>query len=200
MYPSPIVGTAAHDDMFADMAREHKLACTEVHVTSLFETEGRIVGRHKWVNQMHFTVCEHGLEHRLPGFYHVELGVTEFQQDYTETDCRLLETGPKAVEDDFAEALIFGCTMEVGFYRDVERRLGVPVIAPSIAALKRIEYGAIFKRQCAWKPSRMWSCVSPSEEEIAGIGASTTAKFSAIASSSRPKRRDLHAGWRDQQQ
>ncbi len=34
MYLSP-VGMSAHDQIFADMAREHKLPQTEVHVTSL---------------------------------------------------------------------------------------------------------------------------------------------------------------------
>ena len=245
MYLSPIMGSAAHDDLFADMAREHKLPGTEVHVTSLPESDGHfshiefrayeamvtrgivraaraaaregfdafaigcfydtalhdareisgdmvvtapcvasceiaaslsnrfgvVVGRRKWVNQMHATVREHGHEHRLSGFYHVELGVTEFQADHAETERRLLEAGRKAVEEDFAESLILGCTMEVGFYRDVEQRLGVPVIDPSIAALKRAEYGAVLKRQCGWKPSRRWSSEAPPESEIAQIGA-----------------------------
>ncbi len=244
MYFSPVAGTAAHDEVFADMARRHKLPGTEVHVTSLPESEGRlshiefrayeamatrgivratrqaaregfdafaigcfydtalydarevsgemvvtapcvasceiaaglanrfgiIVGRRKWVYQMHSTVREHGHEHRLCGFYHVEMGVTEFQRNHTETGRRLIEAGRKAVEEDFAEALILGCTMEVGFYHEVEARLGVPVIDPSIAALKRAEYGAVLKRQCGWKPSRRWSCESPSEEEMRAIG------------------------------
>lgn len=244
MYFSPVVGSGAHDDVFADMARRHKLPGTEVHVTSLPEREGRlshiefrayeamatrgivraarqaaregfdafaigcfydtalhdarevsgemvvtapcvasceiaaslanrfgiIVGRRKWVHQMHSTVREHGHEHRLSGFYHVEMGVTEFQRDHAETGRRLIEAGRKAVEEDFAEALILGCTMEVGFYHEVEARLGVPVIDPSIAALKRAEYGAVLRRQCGWKPSRRWSCESPSEEEMRAIG------------------------------
>lgn len=244
MYFSPISGTAAHDEVFADMARRHKLPQTEVHVTSLPESEGRlshiefrayeamatrgiiraarqaaregfdafaigcfydtalhdareisgdmvvtgpcvasceiaaslsnrfgiIVGRRKWVHQMQSTVREHGHEHRLSGFYHVEMGVTEFQKDHAETGRRLIAAGRKAVEEDFAEALILGCTMEVGFYHEVEAQLGVPVIDPSIAALKRAEYGAVLKRQCGWKPSRRWSSESPSEEEMAAIG------------------------------
>lgn len=244
MYLSPIMGSAAHDDVFAAMAREHKLPGTEVHITSLPESDGRfshieyrayeaivtrgiiratraaaregfdalaigcfydtalhdarevsgdmivtapcvasceiaaslanrfgiIVGRRKWVHQMASTVREHGHEHRLAGFYHVELGVTEFQADHAETGRRLIEAGRRAVEEDFAEALILGCTMEIGFYRDVEERLGVPVIDPSIAALKRAEYAAVLKRQCGWKPSRRWSCEAPPEEEIAHIG------------------------------
>lgn len=244
MYLSPIMGSAAHDHLFAQMAREHKLPGTEVHVASLPESDGRfshieyrayeamvsrgiiraaraaaregfdalaigcfydtalhdareisgdmivtapcvasceiaaslanrfgiIVGRRKWVHQMASTVREHGYEHRLAGFYHVELGVTEFQADHVETERRLIEAGRKAVEEEFAEALILGCTMEIGFYRHVEKRLGVPVIDPSIAAFKRAEYAAVLKRQCGWKPSRKWSCEAPPEDEIARIG------------------------------
>jgi allantoin racemase len=137
---------------------------------SLSNRFGIIVGRRKWVHQMQSTVREHGHEHRLSGFYHVELGVNDFQKDHAETEQRLIGAGRKAVEEDFAEALILGCTMEVGFYRDLEKRLGVPVIDPSIAALKRAEYAAILKRQCGWVPSRKWSSEAPPEDELARIG------------------------------
>lgn len=244
MYFSPVTGTAAHDEVFAGMARDNKLPGTEVHVTSMPGSEGRfshiefrayeamatrgilraarqaaregfdafaigcfydtalhdvreisgdmivtapcfasceiaaslanrfgvVVGRRKWVHQMASTVREAGHEHRLSGFYPVDLGVTEFQADHEKTGRRLIEAGRKAVEMDFAEALILGCTMEVGFYREVSETLGVPVIDPSIAALKRAEYAAILKRQCGWKPSRKWSCEAPPEGEIAAIG------------------------------
>ena len=154
MYLNPLASSASYDPIFADMAREHKLPQTEVHVASLPESEGGfthiefrayeamvtrgiiravraaaregfdalaigcfydtalhdarevsggmivtapcvasceiaaslsnrfgiIVGRRKWVHQMHATVREHGHEHRLSGFYHVELGVNEFPE------------------------------------------------------------------------------------------------------------------------
>ncbi len=119
---------------------------------------------------MHETVRDYGHEHRVSGFYHVELGVNDFQKDHAETERRLIDAGRKAVEEDYAEALILGCTLEVGFYKDVERELGVPVIDPSIAALKRAEYSAVLKRQCGWVPSRKWSSEAPPEEEIACFG------------------------------
>src|SRR4029077_3467050 len=81
-----------------------------------------------------------------------------------------IAAGRQAVERDFAEALVLGCTMELGFYKEVERAVGVPVIDPAIAALKRAEYGALLKRQCGWIPSRKWSCEPPPEDEIAAFG------------------------------
>lgn len=137
---------------------------------SLANRFGVIVGRRKWVNQMEATLRGYGYGPHLSGFRHVGLGVDDFQKDHDETARRLLDAGRRAVEEDYAEALILGCTMEVGFYREVGAALGVPVIDPSIAALKRAEYAAILKRQCGWKPSRRWSCEAPPEAEIAAIG------------------------------
>lgn len=137
---------------------------------SLANRFGIIVGRQKWVRQMEEIVHGYGHGRRLSGFYPVDLGVTDFQDDHDETARRLIAAGHKAVEEDFAEALILGCTMEMGFYQEVEKAVGVPVIDAAIAALKRAEYGALLKRQCGWIPSRKWSCEPPPEEEIARFG------------------------------
>lgn len=164
--------TALHDarEISGDMIVTAPCVASCEIAASLANRFGVIVGRRKWVNQMQATVHDHGHRDRLSGFYHVELGVNEFQRDHAETNRRLVEAGRKAVEQDYAEAVILGCTLEVGFHDELSNTLGVPVIDPSIAALKRAEYAAILKRQCGWKPSRKWSCESPSEEEIARFG------------------------------
>jgi len=236
--------TESENKAFVDMARDHKLPGTEVHIASLPEADGRftnaeyrtyegimtrsvvraaraaalegfdamaigcfydialhdareisgkmvvsasceasceiaaslanrfgiIVGRRKWVHQMEETVRSYGHERRLTGFYDVDLGVNDFQKDHAKTAQRLIDAGRKAVEQDYAEALILGCTMEIGFYKHVENAVGVPVIDPAIAALKRAEYGALLKRQCGWIPSRKWSCEPPPEDEIIRFG------------------------------
>ena len=120
---------------------------------------------------MQSTVHGYGHAERLAGFYDVGLGVDDFQKDHAETNRRLLAAGRRAVEEGGAEALILGCTMEIGFYRQIEKELGVPVIDPSIAALKRAEYAALLKRQCGWVPSRKGSCEPPSEAELAAFNA-----------------------------
>lgn len=245
MYLNPVGDDAVVDRVFADMARDHKLPGTEVHVTALprdhygfshiefrtyealvtrgimravrraaeegfdalvigcfYDTAlqearelsgtmvvtapcvssceiaaslsnrfGIIVGRRKWINQMRANVIEYGHAERLAGFYDVGLGVEDFQKDHVVTNRRLLAAGRRAVEEGGAESLILGCTMEIGFYREIERDLGVPVIDPSIAALKRAEYAAILKRQCGWVPSRKGSCEAPGEEEMARFNA-----------------------------
>ena len=119
---------------------------------------------------MNAAVRDNGMADRLSGFYAVELGVNDFQTDHDVTEQLLTEAGQKAIDEDYAEALILGCTLETGFHDRLAQALGVPVIDPSIAALKRAEYAAELKRKCGWKPSRRWSCEPPPEEEIAAFG------------------------------
>ena len=113
---------------------------------SLANRSGIIVGRRKWVDQMNATVRDNGMAERLSGFYAVELGVNDFQTDHAEIERRLIEAGRKAAEEDYAETLILGSTLEIGFHDRLAQALGVPVIDPSIAALKRAEYAADLKR------------------------------------------------------
>ena len=119
---------------------------------SLTNRFGIIVGRRKWVHQMNATVRDNGMTERLSGFYPVELGLNDFQTDHDVTEQLLTAAGKKAVDEDFAEAIILGCTLEIGVHDRFALALGVPVIDPSIAALKRAEYAADLKRKCGWKP------------------------------------------------
>lgn len=137
---------------------------------SLSNRFGIIVGREKWVAHMKRNVHEYGYGDRLAGFYSVGLGVTDFHADPAETERRLIAAGRRAVEEDHAECLILGCTMEIGFYKRLEDELGVPVIDPALAAFKRAEYAATLKRDCGWVPSRRWSCEPPPEADLARIG------------------------------
>lgn len=164
--------TALHDarEISGEMIVTAPCVASVEIATSLANRFGIIVGRRKWVDQMHATVRDIGQADRLSGFYHVGLGVNDFQTDHDRTNRLLIQAGRKAVDEDYAEALILGCTLEIGFYKKIEEELGVPVIDPSIAVFKRAEYAALLKRQCGWKPSRKWSCEPPPEEEIARFG------------------------------
>ncbi|WP_299948332.1 aspartate/glutamate racemase family protein [uncultured Ruegeria sp.] len=138
--------------------------------SSLSNRFGIIVGRQKWVHQMHSTVVANGYENRLSGFYPVGLGVTDFQMDHDTTAERLMQAGRKAVEDDHAEALILGCTMEIGFNETMARALDVPVVDPATAAFLRAEHLGSNRETCGWKPSRKWSCEAPDEAEMQALG------------------------------
>ena len=133
---------------------------------SLANNFGIIVGRRKWVNQMKGNVHEYGYGDKLVGFYDVGLGVDDFQVDHQRTVNLLIDAAKKAVEKDYAESIILGCTAEFGFYKTLQEEIGVPVIDPSLAALKKAELAANLKRKFNLIPSRKWSCEPPSKKEI----------------------------------
>lgn len=129
-----------------------------------------VVGQRKWVNQMENTVYEYGYGRKLTSFRAVDMNVVEFQQDHDCTRERLISEGRKAVAEDFAESVILGCTLETGFYHDLQEELGVPVIDPSIAAMKAAEHAGHLRRTQGWKPSRKWGSEAPPAGELSEFG------------------------------
>ena len=127
---------------------------------------GIIVGRRKVVDQMKKNVISLGYGEKLAGFYDINFGVNDFQKDHQITLSRLSEVAGRAVEEDYAESIILGCTAETGFYKFLQQQIGVPVVDPAIAALKNAEYRANLKRRLNLIPSRKWSCEPPSDEEV----------------------------------
>lgn len=129
-----------------------------------------IVGRDKWMAQMRGRVRGYGAAERLASMRALGMGVDEFQRDPALTRQRIIEQARLAVERDGAEAIILGCTIEFGFFAQVQRAIGVPVIDPVVAAFKMAEAMAGMKRRFGWSPSRVGSCEPPPEAEIAAFG------------------------------
>lgn len=129
-----------------------------------------IVGREKWVEQMRERVRGYGMLDRLASMRSLDMGVNDFQADPQRTRARIIEQARRAVEEDRAEAVILGCTIEFGFFDAVQQAVGVPVIDPVVAAFKLAESLAQFKRRFGWQPSRAWSCEPPPESELRDFG------------------------------
>lgn len=129
-----------------------------------------IIGQKKWEHEMHTTIKEYGYGSHLSSFRNVGMTVPEFQQDHKITEEKLMEAARLAIEEDGAESIILGCTLEFGFFEKIQNRFNIPVIDPSIAALKHAEHAAMLKNKYNWKPSRKWSCESPSEMDLNRFG------------------------------
>ncbi len=135
-------------------------------VSNIANKFGIIIARRKSEVRMAHNIREYGMEDRLTAFYSADLTVDQLQEDHTRTAARLRAAARKAIEEDRAEALVLGCTMEIGFYEELQREFDVPVIDAAIAALKSAEQAALLKRACGWSPSRKWSCEAPPEAEL----------------------------------
>lgn len=131
-----------------------------------------IIGEDRWANQMRSTVYQYGYKDRLASFESVGLRVEDFQADPERTAKLMEDASRRAYTQNCAESIILGCTMEVGFYKNLQRFLSeetggsnVPVIDCSIAALKAAENAAL-QRQIGWTNSRVWGMRPPPEDEL----------------------------------
>ena len=138
-----------------------------VFASHLGNTFSVLVGRRKWIPRMEENVRMYGFAHRMASMRPLELGVLDFQADVKRTAAIMLEQGRKAVQEDGAEVLILGCTIEFGFHETMQEELKVPVIDAVAAPFKLAEMLAASARLFHWYPSRAWGSEQPPEEEIA---------------------------------
>lgn len=135
-----------------------------------------IIGEWKWEDQMRQTICDYGYGDKLASFEAVGLRVEEFHVDPEKTKKFLTAAAIRAVVEGKAECIILGCTLEVGFYAELQTLLQerfdgqyIPVIDCSIAAFKAAE-AAAYMSKCGLTTSRIWGMAPPSEEELAKFG------------------------------
>lgn len=125
-----------------------------------------IVGRDKWIPQMKENVHRYGLESKLASFRSLGMGVLEFHQDEEVTVRRMKREIRSAIETDRAEVIILGCSMQFGFYEELQEEFQVPVIDSMVASLKHTEYLLEVQEQAGWCFSRRGLYERPPEEEM----------------------------------
>jgi allantoin racemase len=125
-----------------------------------------LVGRRKWIPAMRESVERYGLGGKLASFVTLEMGVQDFQRDHEVTRNRMIAAGRTAIEQDDAEVLILGCTMEVGFAMELQGLLGVPVLDATVTPLKFAEFKAELRRRYGWSHSKAGAFESPPDLEI----------------------------------
>lgn len=138
-----------------------------LHIAStLGERAAILVGRSKWIPEMHENVVKYGFADRFAGFRELRMTVNEFQADPACTEERIIEQARRAVEEDGADVIVLGCTIEFGFYRTVQQQVGVPVIDAIVAPLRYAEFLADIAGRHGWGTSRALGYERPEEAEL----------------------------------
>lgn len=135
--------------------------------TTLGHTFSILVGRRKWIPKMHENVVKYGFSDQLASFKSLDMGVYDFQKDPAKTAQRMRDAAREAVEVDGAEVIILGCTIEFGFYKELQEELGVPVIDAILAPFKYAEFLTELKGRFSWTHSKVYGYQSPPRSEIA---------------------------------
>lgn len=141
-------------------------ACMHIGAT-IGEQFSILVGRRKWIPEMQENVVKYGFADHLASFRVLNMSVEEFQSDPQATQHRILTEAELAVTEDRADAVLLGCTIEFGFYRQVQEKIGVPVIDAITAPLRYAEFLATVASDHGWRTSRAggYDSVPPRELE-----------------------------------
>lgn len=139
---------------------------TMLTACSLGDKFSIIVGRRKWIPQMMSNVTKYGLGSRLASFKAIDTGVLEFQKHQEATKARQLRAAREAVREDGAEVIILGCTAEFGFWKELQGKLGVPVLDSVLTPFKHAEYLAGLRNRFGWSHSKVGGYESPPLDEI----------------------------------
>jgi allantoin racemase len=171
-YDAAVIG--CFYDPFLRAGREvtRKMAVTapaeaSLHIANtLGERVSILVGRSKWIPEMHENVAKYGFGDRLASFRVLKMTVSEFQKDPACTEERILEEAHKAVTEDGADVIVLGCTIEFGFYKKVQAELGVPVIDAIVAPLRYAELLSDMQQRQGWSISNAQGYETPEQQEL----------------------------------
>lgn len=140
-------------------------ACLRI-AQSLGERFSIIVGRRKWIPEMEENVHRYGAERNLASFRVLEMGVEDFQADPAATEKLIRQQAEAAVQDDRADVVVLGCTIEFGFFRSLQAELGVPVVDATVAPLLYAEMLADAGAQQGWHTSPALGYGTPAAAEF----------------------------------
>ncbi len=125
-----------------------------------------IVAGDKSIPKMYENLINYGLVARLASFESLDLRVLDFQKDKKETMRRIHKAVERAIHEKFAEVIILGCTMEFGFYKELQEEFKIPVIDAIVAPIKYAEFMIELRKNFGWGHSKICSYKSPSISEI----------------------------------
>ncbi|MBQ6361045.1 MAG: hydantoin racemase [Lachnospiraceae bacterium] len=176
-YDACIIG--CYFDPFLDTAKEicHHMVVTApaeagMHIAATIgDSFSVIVVRNKTIPEMREYVYKRGFGRYLASMRSLEIPVRELQADPEKTKNRMREKIRQALEEDMAEVILLGCTVEIGFFKELQEELGIPVIDANIAPLKYAEFLCSI-RDCGagWYTSKIGKYESPDDAELRAWG------------------------------
>jgi len=120
-----------------------------------------IVGRRKSIPRMESNVYVYGLERKLASFRSIEFTVPRMGSEPEKLEKAILKEAKKAVEEDGAEVIVLGCTMQSGFMKELTKKLRVPVLDAVVTSWKYAEMMADLYRKVGLTHSKLYGYEPP---------------------------------------
>ncbi len=142
-----------------------------VHLASYLAPKFSIIAaRWKSVADFQVNLDKYGLSSRLASFRSLDVQVEDLQSDCNITHDRMREVIKKAINEDHAEAIILGCTLQMGHFTELQNEFGVPVIDVQLAGLLLAEQLIDARNKFGWYTSKICSLITPPKGVLASQG------------------------------
>lgn len=124
-----------------------------------------LVGRRKWIPKMESNVYAYGLEKKLASFRVLNFTVPRMAAEPEKLKEAIRREAQKAIENDGAEAIVLGCTIESGFMKELIESLKVPVIDAVVVSWKYAEMMADLYHKMGLTHSKLFGYEAPPEKD-----------------------------------
>jgi allantoin racemase len=125
-----------------------------------------IVNRREGQARLEDHIYTYGLEKKLASFRSINFMVSEMKSKLGELREAIVRESVNAVEEDRAEVVVLGCTVESGLMEELIDRLKVPVLDAVVVPFKYAEMLADMYRKVGLSHSKVYGYKSPPEGEI----------------------------------
>ena len=126
-----------------------------------------IIGRDKWRHKIEANIHAYGYDSFVGSILSSHTSVEAYLQSPEQSTASLLTLAQQAVETQNAEAIVLGCSANLGMYQTLQQALGVPVIDPALAAMSCAKQQAQNKKLFAWHTSGAGSLEAPWQDQKA---------------------------------
>lgn len=128
-----------------------------------------IAGREKHIPLIMKGLKSKELDRKITSIKSLGFTVDELQHNEGSLNRIMEEKAIEAINQDMAEVIVLGCTMEIGHYEELQSKLNIPIIDPAIAGLKYAEFLVEVRNSCKWYTSKKFAYEAPPEEEIRSL-------------------------------
>jgi len=123
-----------------------------------------IIGQNKWRHKIESNVRHYGQHHLVGSLVSCHKSVNNYLNDKESSLKALLDASKYAIENDYAESIILGCSANLGMHKTLQNTLGIAVIDPALAALSLAQSMARTK-SLGWGTSHKTSLEAPWQQE-----------------------------------
>ena len=118
---------------------------SSIHIASILGNKFSIISPNPTLGMTNDKIKLYGFEHKCASIRSIRISVLDLEKDKNLVAERVFEEAKKAVDEDGADTIVYGCGAILGVEERILKELKVPVVVPGFAGLKALE-ALIFMR------------------------------------------------------